>query len=117
MDNYIEILKREFDAEDGSFLVKLRSDLEWDKEAFSRLASVMQACCEEHENVETLERWITEGFWYIPTFVRSWTTHENFPRVHSKEYYEKAYQRLDDLAYWFFMGESGYLEGKVFEPS
>ncbi len=56
------------------------------------------------------------GFWYIPSFVRDWTTHEHFPRVDLPEYYEKAYQRLEMLAYWFFFGESPYLAGKGFEP-
>ena len=59
---------------------------------------------------------MANGFWYVPSFVREWTTHPNFPRVHSTEYYQKAYERLDDLAYWFFYGESPYLNGTGFEP-
>jgi hypothetical protein len=63
-----------------------------------------------------LDRWMAEGFWYVPSFVRDWTTHPNFPRIHNAEYYQKAYQRLDDLAYWFFFGESPYLNESGFEP-
>ena len=31
MDNYLEVLKSEFDAEDGSFLINLRGGMSWDK--------------------------------------------------------------------------------------
>ncbi|KAM3091698.1 hypothetical protein ACKFKF_32730 [Phormidesmis sp. 146-12] len=108
MDNYLTILKKEFEAEEGSFLIQLRPDLTWNKAAFARLTLVMQACCEEYSQTATLDRWIAQGFWYIPSFVRDWTTHPNFPQIHTPEYYEQSYQELDDLAYWFFMGESLY---------
>ena len=116
MDDYLLVLRSEFEASDGSFLIQLRSDLHWDKESFTRLITAMQQCCQKHSKSETLERWMANGFWYVPSFVREWTTHPNFPRVHSAEYYQKAYQRLDDLAYWFFFGESPYLNGTGFEP-
>ena len=32
------------------------------------------------------------------------------------EYYEKAYERLSDLAYYCLEGESPYLSGTGFEP-
>jgi hypothetical protein len=63
--------------------------------AFSRLVAAM-------------ERWIAEGFWYYQGFVRDWTSHPNFPRPYGESYYEVAYKRLSDLAYWMFMGESPY---------
>ena len=116
MDNYVEVLRNEFEAGDGSFLIKLRPDLDWDKEAFSRLVVAMQLYCEKHAGSETLERWVAFGFWYIPRFVRDWTTHPNFPHQYPDNYYEQAYQRLDDLAYWYFMGESPYLDGAGFGP-
>ena len=50
----------------------------------------MQFCCEECSESETLNRWMAEGFWYVPTFVRDWTTHPNFPQVHEPEYYQKG---------------------------
>ncbi len=116
MDNYLTVLRNEFEVGDDSFLIQLRPHLVWDKKSFSRLIAVMQECCQQTSNSNALERWMAVGFWYIPSFVRDWTTHEHFPRVHSPEYYEKAYERLDMLAYWFFFGESPYLEGKGFEP-
>ena len=116
MDDYLGVLRNEFEAGDGSFLIQIRPDLNWDKASFTRLITAMQRCCEEIGESETLDRWMAEGFWYVPSSVRDWTTHPNFPKVHEPEYYETAYQRLDDLAYWFFVGESPYLPGKGFEP-
>ncbi|WP_344978752.1 hypothetical protein [Streptosporangium fragile] len=43
----LELLRREFDAEDGSFLVQLRCDLQWDRQAFSRLEQAMRRVCAE----------------------------------------------------------------------
>jgi hypothetical protein len=116
MDNYLLLLRNEFEAGEGSFLIQIRPDLNWDKASFSRLITVMQRCCHEYSESDTLDRWMSEGFWYVPIFVRDWTTNPSFPRVHQPEYYQKAYQRLDDLAYWFFIGESPYQAGKGFDP-
>ena len=108
MDNYLEILRSEFEAEDDSFLIKLRSELMWDQAAFNQLSSAMKVCCERQVSSEPVERWLARGFWYVPGFVRDWTTHPNFPKVYPAEYYESAYRRLDDLAFWFFFGESPF---------
>lgn len=107
--DYLDILRREFSGEDDSFLIKLRPGLEWDKEAFSRLTTAMEVCCMRLAGSEMLERWLAEGFWYVSWFVKSWTTNENFPRLYPKAYFDESYQRIDDLAYWFFRGESPYL--------
>lgn len=42
MDDYLTILRREFEAEDGSFLLSLRVHADWDKAAFSRLVRAME---------------------------------------------------------------------------
>ena len=110
--DYLEILKHEFEADDESFILKLRAHLEWDKALFSQLITAMKNYCENETDNKLVARWIAQGFWYIPQFTKDWTVHPNFPRVHSEEYYQKAYQLLDDLAYWFFMGESPYQDGK-----
>jgi hypothetical protein len=113
--DYRVILRREFDAEDGSFLMSLRGEFVWNREAFSRLVNAMEACCRDTEGKETLDRWMAEGFWYLSTFVEGCATHDAFPKDEPAEYYEKAFQRLHDLAYWFFFGESPYLPGSGFE--
>jgi hypothetical protein len=115
-DAYLEILKHEFAAGEGSFLIQLRPNLTWDKEAFSKLVTAMEACCKSCEGQELLERWLAEGFWYMPWFVKNWTEHPSFPRPQPQEYYEKALERLNDLAYWFFFGCSPYEKGHGFAP-
>jgi hypothetical protein len=112
MANYRDSLKYEFEAREDSFLLRVRTQMEWDKTAFSRLVQAMKDYCENEAGTELVERWIAMGFWYIPRFTRDWTTHSDFPREHSAEYYEQAYHLLNDLAYWFFMGESPYEKGK-----
>jgi len=116
MTDNLTILRNEFGADDGSFLIRLRVHLTWDRDAFTRVITAMQTYCEQSDHPDTLERWIAEGFWFIPRFVRDWTTHENFPREHAAEYYERAFERLDDLAYWYFMGESPYEDNTGFAP-
>ena len=73
-------------------------------------------CCQEYSESDSLERWMAEGFWFLPSFIREWTTHSSFPRVHEAEYYQRAYERLDDLAYWFFIGDCPYLNEATLEP-
>lgn len=109
-------LRAEFEAEKGSFLLQLRIDLTWDRHAFRLLVEAMEAYCRETEDTEKLDRWAAQGFWYFSWYVRSWTTHPNFPREHLPEYYEAAYERLEHLAYWFFFGESPFQNGTGFDP-
>jgi hypothetical protein len=116
MNDDLDSLRREFDAGDGSFLLRVRTELVWDRAAFSRLALAMEACCERFAERSSLDRWLAEGFWYVSTFVKDWTTHPSFPRVEPEEYYIECYERLDQLAFWFFTGESPYEEGRGFEP-
>ena len=115
MDEFAAILRNEFAACEGSFLIKLRSHFEWDKTAFNRLSSAMKACVESKSDDSMLERWVAEGFWYVPRFVREWATHPDFPKIYKADYYDRAFTRLDDLAYWYFMGESPYESGEHFE--
>jgi hypothetical protein len=115
MEDFMAVLKNEFEAGEGSFLIKLRPGMEWDKAAFNRLTSAMKRCAEISSNDSKLERWVAEGFWNVSWFVRSWATHSNFPKAHSANYYSKAFTRLDDLAYWYFMGQSPYESGNHFE--
>ncbi|GAA4594854.1 hypothetical protein GCM10023194_62900 [Planotetraspora phitsanulokensis] len=104
-------LRREFDADDDTFLLKLRgSQLEWDKDAFSRLEQAMRATCELFQGRDRLDRWIAEGFYEVSHFVRGWTSHPHFPRPKPDEYYDACLERLDDLADWFFRGVHNYIE-------
>ncbi len=41
----LALLRQEFTAGDGSFLLRLRIDLHWDRPAFSRLEQAMRRVC------------------------------------------------------------------------
>ena len=105
MDDWLSVLRNEFEAGEGSLLIKIRGDLAWDVDAYNRLTAAMEACCRAKIGEEQVDRWVAEGFWYMSWFVKNWTTHPNFPRRRPSEYYEAAYEYLDGLAYWFFVDD------------
>ncbi len=109
MDDWQRILRSEFDAAEGSFLLSLRCKLAWDVDAFDRLTSAMEACCRAKAGEELVERWVAEGFWYLSWFGKDWTTHPNFPRWRTEEYYQVAYEYLDGLAYSFFVDDADWV--------
>jgi hypothetical protein len=56
-EEYISVLRHEFSAEEGSFLLQLRIRSRWDKSAFDRLTEAMLQCCKhympDHSTQET----------------------------------------------------------------
>ena len=111
MNSYVEILKNEFIAGDDSFLIQIRPWLKWNRNAFLRLVKAMKAYCMDHEDDTMLERWAADGFWYVSWFVENWSTHPNFHKPYSDEYYALAYGLLFDLASWYFEGTCPYVPG------
>jgi hypothetical protein len=60
-ERYLTILAREFRAGEGSFLLQLRIEMYWDKDAFRRLTEAMRACCKDYQySQEQLERDLKE---------------------------------------------------------
>jgi hypothetical protein len=116
MSAWDQTLRHEFQAEEGSFLIQLRPNLVWDRSAFSTMTDAMLACAAHYEKSDSRPQWIAEGFWFLGTFVREWSSHPNFPKSFEASYYAAAYQRLDDLAYWFFRGESPYTAEHEWKP-
>ena len=122
--DYQSVLRNEFFAEEGSFLLRLRIELYWDKEAFDRLTEAMRACCKEYEQEQQTEeqhlqaiqtmlpRWLASGFWYLSVFVRGHTSHPAWEETIAQEpeYFQKAYDRLESLASWFFEGRSPWID-------
>ena len=76
----------------------------------------MRRYCENHKAGESIEQWAACGFYYLSWVVKDWTTHPNFPRPLSPEYYQSAYQRLFELGCYLFDGVSPYEAGTGFEP-
>jgi hypothetical protein len=111
-----DILKREFDAEEGSFLLQARCDLKWDWEAFRRLTSAMYDVADEAKGQASLETWIANGFWCCDTWIRDWTGHPDFPRP-PEDAYRDALDIVHDLAYLLFIGESPYQDDTLREKA
>jgi hypothetical protein len=111
-----ETLREEIEANEGSFLLRLRVELTWDPVAFNRLTAAMLELVQSREPEDPIPRWIAEGFWFVDWYVKEWSQHPNFPRPFGDRYYELSYERLHDLAHWLFMGSSPYQSGSHFEP-
>lgn len=105
----IELLRREFSAAEGSFLLQLRTEFYWDRTAFSRLEKAMRWVCAAYESRSQLDRWLVEGYWYFSDFVPGMTSHPDFPKPEPAEYYQAAVKRLWDLQKWYVNGRPGYL--------
>lgn len=97
-------LRAELESAEGSFLIKLRVELKWDKAAFNRLVHEMHKYVRERDHEAPIPRWIAHGFWFLDWWVKLWSSHEVFPRIHGDSYYEAAYERLHLLASWLFNG-------------
>ena len=106
MNHEVE-LKRQFDAEEDSFLLLLRCELKWSEDAFKELTTAMYHVASKYQDAESIPTWIANGFWYCDTWVREWTSHENFPRP-GEDYYHDSLELIRDLAYYLFMSESPY---------
>jgi hypothetical protein len=115
MDEYQEILKHEFGPSEDNFITSLRIKRGWDKDAFRKLVIAMGDYCKDHANTEVLERTIAHGIWYMEFFVENWTTRPNFPRKYTDSYYKTAYEIIHELAYWYFTGQSPYMDNATFE--
>jgi hypothetical protein len=80
-----------------------------------RITDAMLAYVRARDPEADIPRWVAEGFWYIGWFTKCWSEHPNFPRPLPAAYYAGAYERLHDLAYWLFIGESPYTDDTPFE--
>jgi tetratricopeptide (TPR) repeat protein len=101
------ILRREFNAEEGSFLHQVRCGLKWDWDAFRRLTSAMYDVAEDTKGQLSIETWIAQGFWFCDTWIKDWTSHPNFPQPPENSYRD-AIELVHDLASFLFFAESPY---------
>lgn len=102
IDELMQRLQDAFAGAEGSFLLTLRSQNSWDSEAFAQLVKDMRTACDFCAGADMLERWMADGFWYLPSFVQSWTSHPDFPRKQMPIDLRLATGLLEDLAHWFF---------------
>ena len=60
-ESYLIALTHEFNAGSESFLLQLRIDLLWDKQAFDHLTEAMRLCCKHYQQLnEQLELGLRE---------------------------------------------------------
>lgn len=101
-------LKDQLNAEDGSFLLELRTELNWNHQSFINLLTTLNTECIRTRDHTNISKEIASGIWYLSSFVKDWTLHKDFPKTYSKLYYETAYAIIDDLVYTYFMSEPPY---------
>jgi hypothetical protein len=110
-----EALRDELEAAPGSFMLQLRCDLRWDAARFRCMTEAMLAYVRARDPEADIPRWVAEGYWYLSWYVKSWSEHPSFPRPLPAEYYNAAYERLSDLAYWLFRGVSSSADDAALE--
>lgn len=113
MDDALTVLRQEFGAADGTFLLQVRS-FHWDRAAFTRLEVALREVAAESSYVradsDRLPQWLAEGFYLASHSVTEWTSHPDFHRPEPRKYYEDCLTRLRDLADWYFRGFHSYQE-------
>ena len=107
-----DTLQKQFDADYGSFMLIARCELRWDWAAFTSLTAAMYQVADQLRGHQTIDMWIANGFWTCDTWIRQWTGHDDFPRP-DRMHYDAALGLLHDLAYFLFMGESPYTDGRL----
>lgn len=124
IDDLLAILWHDFFSEPGSFLLKLHVEYRWDKEAFDRMTEAMRKCCKLfkqkpgtedyhlHYVLDKVPRWLASGFWFLSHEARDITAHHAWDKEYRQEpeYFNKAYERLYYLAFWFFERQCPWLD-------
>lgn len=101
-DDLLERLNQAFTGFDESFLSEFRHEFIWNQAKFNQLIRDMQQICENRSGQELIERWLADGFWYLPNFVKSWSAHPEFPKANLPANFQLMCELLEDLAHWFF---------------
>ena len=101
-------LENHLNAKEGSFILALRCDLEWNNESFKELLYLILEEAKKTKDDKTISKDTASGIWFVNDFVKNWAEHDNFPKSNSVEYYDKAYQLLNEVTYTYFLSESPY---------
>ena len=102
-------LTQELNAEEGSFLLELRTGMHWDHTSFMNLLTGLFAYCQGVNEDEQLDRSMASGIYTASVFIKSWAEHPNFPKQQSDQYYTKSYEVLDELVEFYFTGTTAYM--------
>ena len=66
LEDWRATLRREFQADEGSFLAIAQDERRWDKAVFRELIEAMRDCCVRCADDEQLDRWMAHGFFMSP---------------------------------------------------
>ena len=102
-----EFLQSEYEAAKGAFLLQLRTNCEWDWNAFRRLTSAMYDVAEEFKGQPSIEKWIAEGFWHCDSMINAIAGHANFSRF-PEDSYRDGVELIHNLASFLFSGQNPY---------
>ncbi len=103
-DSDADVLRREFEAADGTFLYALQEEDRWDRDAFTRLHDALVVCCVGHGSATTLERWITSGFWSTLRSIERYLSWQEGLPEEDEEYYHEAHLRVEQATEWLLIG-------------
>lgn len=112
-----EVLLYEFRGEENTFLITIRCDLEWSHTKFIEFLNSMRNYCKHKQEEDPLDKEIAQGFWFVSSYIREWTSHPDFRKANkfSDDYYTQSYDLIYDLSYWYFMEEPIFIEEEEFE--
>lgn len=94
-------IEDEFTSQPESFMAGLKQ-LQWDQAKLIALLQDLQRLCQLLDREEMIERWLADGFWYLPNFIKTWPEHPEFPKEQLPDNFQVVCGLLDDLAEWFF---------------
>ncbi|HEB27423.1 hypothetical protein LCGC14_2151730 [marine sediment metagenome] len=94
-----------------NFSLKLRTEMVWDKELFSKLFEEMKTFCVESKDSSTIDRGVAAVFWNA-----SWWVKQQIDGIEkfNSDYYINATTNLDHLAWTLF--EKQERGGNDYEP-
>ena len=101
-------LEDHLNAEEGSFLLDLRCNLKWNNESFKELLNLILEEANKTKDDKTISKQTASRIWFVNDFVKNWSEHDNFPKTNPSEYYDQAYQLLNEVTYTYFLSESPY---------
>lgn len=97
MNENLETMRREKSGDEHAFTYHVRFKREWRHDLFVNLIRAMHQIARENERKEMIEKWLASSFYFCTSAIPRWACHPNFTKIFDEEYYQYAYEILDDL--------------------
>lgn len=105
-------LVNEINAEEGSFLLQLKTEHIWNHNAFIRLLSFIYYEYINTKYDQKISREYVFGIWFLYEFSRDYALNFMYKELDEK-YYEKAIEVFHDLIFVYFSLDSIYLSDEI----